>query len=568
MRYDGVSDHNHHTPPEEAMTDHTTTQTSRDQFVTDMMQRMATLARTLTDWVTSEPRTLEDMEQQVVRTIKDLGAALLAGLCQLSVPAYPSPTSPCVCGALASYQRVRQATVKTVLDTITFARPYYLCSACHQGHAPVDQQLEVCAGGLSAGLEELLALLGAKEESFAAAAAVLHKLTLVSVCPNSVRDATERLGQVLSESEAETLMTAQTTSTPPAPRVAAAPRMYISMDGMLVHIHEEGWKEVKLGTIYTTTSRVPRTRPDKLELRAVAQSFVTELADAATFGALLWAEAAQRGVLEADEVVVIGDGAHWIWNLADEYFGGAVQILDWYHASEYVWAAASAIYGQGSDLAKRWAAEQLERLWEGQVAEVIATLQEQVQAGPVVEETLSYYTNQQHRMRYAEYRARGMQIGSGTIESGCKHVLGARLKQAGMIWERTGALAVAKVRTWLKSGRWEEAMRLRPRLRRRYQRRPGACGQEAPVPEMAPEGEQTSGATARAASALGAGRAVPDRGRAGRVVQGQQQPSLRGVEGGTARRPAASHPWRKPWSVGQQSHQAEARGQAHVAPAA
>src|SRR5437016_1009819 len=109
------------------MTNLTTPQTHRDQFVTDMMQRMATLARTLSDWVTSEPRTLEGMEQQVLRTIKDLGAALLAGLCQLSVPAYPSPTSPCVCGAQASYQRVRQATVKTVLDTITFARPYYLC---------------------------------------------------------------------------------------------------------------------------------------------------------------------------------------------------------------------------------------------------------------------------------------------------------------------------------------------------------------------------------------------------------------------------------------------------------
>src|SRR5205085_8293399 len=126
-----------------------------------------------------------------------------------------------------------------------------------------------------------------------------HKLTLVSVWPNSVRDATERLGHLLSESEAETLTTAQTTTTPPAPRVAAAPRMYISMDGMLVHIPDEGWKEVKLGAIYTTTSRVPRTRADKLEVRAVAQSFVTELADAATFGVLLWAQAAQRGVLEA-----------------------------------------------------------------------------------------------------------------------------------------------------------------------------------------------------------------------------------------------------------------------------
>src|SRR5919206_158370 len=77
-------------------------------------------------------------------------------------------------------------------------------------------------------------------------------------------------------------------------------------------------------------------------------------------------------------------------------------------------------------------------------------------------------------MRYDEYRARGMQIGSGTIESGWQHVLGARRKQAGMIWEREGARAVAKVRTWLKRGRWDEAMRLRPALRRSYQRQPRA----------------------------------------------------------------------------------------------
>ncbi len=558
------------------MTDHTTTQTARDQFVTDMMQRMATLARTLSDWVTSEPRTLGQIEQQLVRTIKDLGAAVLAGLCHLTVPAYPSPTVPCACGAQASYQRVRQASVKTVLDTITIARPYYLCPTCKKGHAPVDQQLSFCAGSISAGLDELLALLGASEDSFAEAASVLEKLTLVAVCPNSVREATEQLGQVLIASELETLDQAQTTTTAPPVRVPAGPRMYISMDGMIVHIHDEGWKEIKLGAIYTTTNRASRKRPEKLEVRTLAQSFVTDLADASTFGPRVWAEAAQRGVLEADEVVVLGDGAHWIWNLADQYFPGAVQILDWYHASEYVFSAAQAIYGEGSDLAKRWAAEQLERLWDGKVAEVITTLQEHLSAGRAVEETLTYYSNQQQRMRYDDYRARGMQIGSGTIESGCKHVLAARLKQAGMIWDRDGALAVATVRTWLKSGRWEEAMQLRPSRRRGYQRRLAACGQVVPVPEMAPEQVQTSSSAATAAPSLAAGIVVGDRGRAAGVRDRQPEPSqtalgdatTAALEGGTARRPAASHPWRKPWSVRQQCRQAEARREAQVAPAA
>jgi hypothetical protein len=548
MRYDGVSHHIHQTLLEEAMTDHTTPQTARDQFVTAMLQRMATLARTLSDWVESEPRSLTDIEQQVVRTVKDLGTALLAGLCQLTVPAAPALTVPCPCGDLAHYQRLRPAQVKTVLDTITVLRPYYLCPTCHQGQAPVDQQLGLCAGSLSAGLAELLALLGATEESFAAAATVVEKLTLVSVCPNSVRDATEQLGQVLGAHEAEVLEAAQTSTSAPAVRVPGAPRMYVSMDGLLVHVHEEGFSEVKLAAIYSTTSRRSRKRPDQVEVHAVAHSFVTDLSDATSFGARVWAEAAQRGVLEAREVVVVGDGAHWIWNLTEEYFPDAVEILDWYHATEYLWRAAAAIYGQGSELAKRWVSEQEAQLWEGKVAEVITTLQAHFEVGPVIEETLTYYTNQQQRMRYDEYRARGMQIGSGTIESGCKHVLGSRLKQAGMIWDRAGALAVAKVRTWLKSGRWEEAMRLRPVVRRSYQRHGQAAAQ--------PGGED--GAAGQVGASVAAVAEVPPRQsecqvgvRSGPAVAKQEAPAQRG-------RPAADHPWRRAWSLRRQRQQVEA----------
>jgi hypothetical protein len=298
---------------------------------------------------------------------------------------------------------------------------------------------------------------------------------------------------------------------------------------------------------------VPTKRPEKLELRAVAQSFVTDLADATTFGPRLWAEATQRGVLESDEQVVIGDGAHWIWTLADEYFPGAVQILDWYHATQYVWSAAHAIYGEGSDLAKRWAAEQVERLWQGKVAEVITTLQEQLHAGPVVEETLTYYTNQHQRMHYPDYRARGMQIGSGTIESGCKHVLGARLKQAGMIWEREGALAVATVRTWLKSGRWEEAMLKRPAQRRRYHRQRSECAGAGAVTERCAAGQTVP------ASPVQAVQTVPrtQQRRTGvpskvKVAEQEEQTPVA--------RPAASHPWRRAWSIRRQRQQVEAQG--------
>ena len=141
-----------------------------------------------------------------------------------------------------------------------------------------------------------------------------------------------------------------------------------------------------------------------------------------------------------------------------------------------MWAAANAVYGDGTDLAAAWAGARLDALWDGEVGQVLAALRATDQTRAAVTDALTYLASHRHRMRYAEYRARGIQIGSralaggGVIESGCKHVIGARLKQAGMIWNVDGARAVAKVRTWLKSRRWDAAMALRLPLRRASQR--------------------------------------------------------------------------------------------------
>jgi hypothetical protein len=197
---------------------------------------------------------------------------------------------------------------------------------------------------------------------------------------------------------------------------------------------------------------------------------VGDVTDAATFGQLLWCEAARRGVLTAREVIVVADGAHWIWNLGEEHFPQATQVVDWYHASQYAWRVAHTVYGEGTPLAKRWAKRRLDELWEGEVGKVLKGFAAHRQRGAAVEEAITCYTNNAHRMRYADYRARGLQIGSGSIESGCKQVITARLKQAGMVWSLDGARAVAAVRTWLKSGRWQDALALRPRRQRTYQR--------------------------------------------------------------------------------------------------
>jgi len=453
------------------MANYTPSQAQKEIFITQMTQRMAEIARKLSDWVASGPRTLEEMEKMTLQIVKELGNALLGSLISLNVPPYPEEYVPCPCGQKAIYQRMRSIHVDTLLGTITIKRPYYLCPSCHHGYAPLDQKLGVCAGGISSGLEEILALMGA-QLPFEEAVKMVAKLSLVEVCPNTCREATERVGKFIAqkeEQEVEEAWDLHSSVLPPLPEKIPE-RLYVSIDGTTVHTREEGWKEMKLGAFYTTKEVLPKDRPEKMEVRAQDISFYVDFADPETFGRALWLEGYRRGVSEAKEVVAIGDGAHWIWNLVEEHFPGAIQIVDWYHASEYVWKVAHAIYGEGSDLAQKWAKERLDELWDGKVDEVLRHCQEHASAGEAVQQAITYFTNNKSRMRYPEYRARGLQIGSGTVESGCKHVIGARLKGSGMRWGVEGARAVAKVRAKLKSGRWAEAMAQRPPPHRSYQR--------------------------------------------------------------------------------------------------
>lgn len=438
-------------------------------FVAAMAAQMAAAAQALSGWAGAAPRTLAEVERRALAAARGLGNDLLAGVCGVLAAAPAEPERRCACGEPAAYLRQRPAQVATLLGPITLRRAYYYCARCRHGHAPLDRQLGYCAGSTSAGLDEALALLGATAASFEEAAALLDRLTLVRVCPNLARAATERLGRAVQAAEQRAVAAAWDEGRVPA-AVAAPPRLYLSMDGVLVHTHA-GWREYKLGAVYTTATSPPRERPDRLEVRAQEVSFVGDVAEAAAFGRQLWCEAARRDVLAATEVVVVADGAHWIWELVAQHVPDATQIVDWYHASQYVWAVAHAVYGEGTPLAKRWAKRRLDDLWEGDVGKVLKAFAAHRQRGQAVQEALTYYTNHQHRMRYGEYRARGLQIGSGTIESGCKQVITARLKQAGMIWSLSGARAVAAVRTWVKSGRWQEALALRPPRQRTYQRR-------------------------------------------------------------------------------------------------
>jgi hypothetical protein len=157
-------------------------------------------------------------------------------------------------------------------------------------------------------------------------------------------------------------------------------------------------------------------------------------------------------------VAVLGDGAAWIWSLAAEHFPTALQIVDWFHASERVWTLGRALFGAGTAQTTTWVEHQLERLAQGQAATLAAewrTVPCRGEIAAVRDEQVTYFTNQAPRMAYDQYRAAGWDIGSGMVESACKQVIAAREKGPGMRWSETGAQTVAAVRVLLLNDEWE-----------------------------------------------------------------------------------------------------------------
>lgn len=248
-------------------------------------------------------------------------------------------------------------------------------------------------------------------------------------------------------------------------------------------------------------------------------------------------------MLESDEVVVLGDGAHGIWNIATTHFPQATQILDWEHASAYVWDAASAIWGEAGVQRAAWAYDQLDALWDGKVDAVREELAQWQERGEAVAAALSYYTTHQGRMDYPSYRARGLQIGSGSIESAGNQLVSARLKQAGMIWDAPGAEAVARVRAWLKRARGAEGQALRGVRRRTYRRGRGAPGRAG----CAGKGRATDGG----AQAAGTANAPARRSALTADVLAQVQAELTAQQG--------THVWRRAGSAQCQAEHAAQR---------
>ena len=233
--------------------------------------------------------------------------------------------------------------------------------------------------------------------------------------------------------------------------------MNVSSDGVLLRIREEGWKEVKVVTISAVEQTAATTRGES-QVQLTRHSYRAGLWETKTFANHLWAEACRRGLEKAKVIVSVNDGAPWIWAIVLMCFAHCVQILDWWHAVQYLWTIAQAHFDQDGAAATQWVEQQKRLLAASQLHLVFANVRRLYpRSQPLpdsVRKAIVYLFHQRWRMRYREFRQAGCPIGSGSVESACKVVVQQRMKQAGMQWSRPGAQAMLALRCALLSDRW------------------------------------------------------------------------------------------------------------------
>jgi hypothetical protein len=223
----------------------------------------------------------------------------------------------------------------------------------------------------------------------------------------------------------------------------------VTMDGGMVNIRQEGWRELKVGAVFDVEQRWERdvhTQQLEPQAHAVQVKYTAVLGSKDHFAPALWALAVQQQVPTAQDSCVCADGAAWIWNIADEYFPVSRQIVDWFHATQHLSQAAQSRYPDDESKRQRWLKTLRDHLYLGQLEAVIAHLE---QAGLSPE--AHYFRQHQRRMQYLEFREEGYPIGSGTVESGVKQFK-QRLTGAGMRWNPQAAEQMILLRAVVLDG--------------------------------------------------------------------------------------------------------------------
>lgn len=427
---------------------------------------------------------IAQIETGMREALRQVGNQALGKLLS-SLETTPKAEIACECGGQLRYQRMRQAKIISVFGKTGYTRAYYAGCVCKKGKSPVDDELGLKPGCVTAGLATLLALVGI-ENSYDESPKWLRPFLLFDVSENTVRAETEQMGRLQDEQEKAWIEQSQKESylqerqRHPG-RIPT--QLYGSMDAAKVRIEprpkkgeekeeHEDWRDMKVLCWFeagiVSPAQQSKRHKKKVEreqpaLRAKNKQYFCDILEADEFGKLVWATGCNVNADLCPDLIFLGDGALWIWNLVDKYYSHARQIVDWYHAEEHLEKVAMSAFAEDSERSD-WLAKTSQSLWDGQVEDVIAVCRALSKSSLVAAQAVTYFTNNCERMRYDQFRAAGYMIGSGTIESACKQIVTQRLKLPGAQWNVDGAVETAKARTAWLSDQWQSLCKLRGSL--------------------------------------------------------------------------------------------------------
>jgi hypothetical protein len=409
---------------------------------------------------------MEAAEAVLRAGLLQLGAGMLGELLSAD-PGHRGPRADCGRGHEAVFTGYRKKVLDTALGPVTLRRAWYHCPRCKHGAAPRDAELKV-AGSMSPGLRAMSDK-AAAAVPFAQAARLLEDLAGIRLTAKRTERAAEASGAALAAASRYRAGLIARRKLVPLPPDPLPDKLYIVIDGTGVPVTsketagregkgEDGrarTREAKMAVFFTQ---------DKLDAKGypvrdrASSSYTATFEPAAAFARQVKAEGIRRGAGHVRQLTVIGDGAAWIWNLAAATFPEATCIVDLYHAREHLHSLTRSLEFMLGDRKDEWLAARMEDLDYGYIDGIEAAVREYPLEGikrDEVDKELGYFLHNAPRMRYHWFRARGLFVGSGVVEAGCKSVIGQRLKQSGMHWTVAGADSIITLRCAQASRQWE-----------------------------------------------------------------------------------------------------------------
>jgi hypothetical protein len=412
---------------------------------------------------------LEAWENALRAAVLSAGAKALASLLEGIGCGRQDEAIVCDCGARMESHGLKSKPLLTILGPVDYKRSLFQCPCCNQTCYPGDKQLDVVDTTRSPGTRRMMARAGSRS-TFKEGRDDLRIYAGIELSAKDLERVAEGIGADMerwSQKQREALIEQDI----PVRAQKTIPIMYVSYDGTgvpMIASELEGTKgkqsdgcaktrEMKIGCIFTQTT----TDSDGFPIRdPETTSFVGAIETAEQFGRRIYAEALRRGLLNAEKVVMLGDGAEWIKNLAELHFPEAIQIVDLYHTREHVSDLCKILFVPHVDEVVKYRIRWWTDLDEGNVEKIAEEAQAKMPEDPTntenAQKEIAYLIKNKQRMQYAEFRAQGLFVGSGVVEAGCKTVIGKRLKQSGMEWSVRGANAIISLRCMFLSGRFEE----------------------------------------------------------------------------------------------------------------